>query len=95
MIIAQHSRKSVLKLTSFGAARKISLRRVTYFIGRNQMETDAQKSKTRQDPVCGMLVEVNGAKFKSDYRGETYYFCSPACKKQFDANPENYLMRVL
>ena len=26
----------------------------------------------------------------SEYKGKTYYFCSPACKTVFDKNPEKY-----
>jgi len=31
------------------------------------------------------------AKFKTEYKGETYYFCSPGCKKAFEENPEEYI----
>jgi Cu+-exporting ATPase len=27
----------------------------------------------------------------SEYKGETYYFCSLGCKKSFDKEPEKYL----
>ena len=27
---------------------------------------------------------------KSEYNGETYYFCSSGCKKTFDKNPEKF-----
>lgn len=43
-----------------------------------------------QDPVCGMTVDETTAQYKSEYEGETYYFCSEACKKTFDADPEAY-----
>ena len=43
------------------------------------------------DPVCKMTVDEATAKFKSDYKGTTYYFCAPGCKKAFDAEPEKYL----
>jgi len=37
--------------------------------------------------VCG--VEVGDtAKFRSVYKGKTYYFCAPGCKVTFDENPE-------
>ena len=39
------------------------------------------------DPVCGMTVDPTTARKTSDYRGTTYYFCSPGCKKAFDADP--------
>lgn len=43
-----------------------------------------------KDPVCGMQVNEQTAAAKNDYRGKTYYFCSPACKATFDKNPEKY-----
>ena len=44
-----------------------------------------------RDPVCGMQVDEKAAPAKSDYKGTTYYFCMPGCKKKFDANPEQYI----
>ncbi|MDH4122526.1 MAG: YHS domain-containing protein [Thermoplasmata archaeon] len=38
-----------------------------------------------------MKVEPAKAAGKSDYKGKTYYFCAPGCKKVFDKNPEKYL----
>jgi YHS domain-containing protein len=43
-----------------------------------------------KDPVCGMSVEEKTAKFKSEYMGKTYYFCSQMCKTAFDKNPSKY-----
>jgi YHS domain-containing protein len=43
------------------------------------------------DPVCKMTVDENTAKFKTVYKGKTYYFCAPGCKKAFEANPVQYL----
>jgi YHS domain-containing protein len=43
------------------------------------------------DPICKMTVDEKAAKFKSEYKGKTYYFCAPGCKKAFDENPEKYL----
>ncbi len=42
------------------------------------------------DPICGMTVDEKTAKFKSDFKGKTYYFCAPGCKKKFDADPVKY-----
>ncbi len=42
------------------------------------------------DPVCNMKIGEN-SKFKSSYKGRTYYFCSASCKQNFDKNPENYV----
>jgi len=44
-----------------------------------------------KDPVCGMDVDPKNAVGKSEYKGQTYYFCAPGCKKSFDDNPEKYL----
>jgi YHS domain-containing protein len=43
------------------------------------------------DPICKMTVDEKTAKFKSEYKGKTYYFCAPGCKKKFDADPELYV----
>jgi YHS domain-containing protein len=42
------------------------------------------------DPVCGMTVDERTAKWKTDYQGKTYYFCSPGCKFTFEEKPEDY-----
>ena len=43
------------------------------------------------DPVCDMLVDVATARFVSEHEGQTYYFCCPACRKKFEADPAKYL----
>ena len=43
-----------------------------------------------KDVVCGMQVDPAKAAAKSDYRGKTYYFCSPSCKAKFDAEPPQF-----
>jgi YHS domain-containing protein len=43
-----------------------------------------------KDPVCGMKVDEETAKYKSEYEGKTYYFCNAACKLVFDKNPAKY-----
>ena len=44
-----------------------------------------------KDLVCGMLVDERAAKYKMDWKGETYYFCSPGCLANFGANPSKYV----
>jgi Cu+-exporting ATPase len=46
---------------------------------------------TVKDPVCGMEIDPNTAAGKSEYKGQTYYFCSAGCKKSFDKDPEKYV----
>jgi len=43
-----------------------------------------------KDPVCGMDVDPKTAAGKSDYQGQTYYFCSMGCKQTFDKEPQKY-----
>ncbi len=58
------------------------------------------KKEKVSDPVCGMKIDKEGAKFSSVYQGEKYldpkdrklvYFCSAGCKQQFDSNPMSFL----
>ncbi|BAS29256.1 YHS domain-containing protein [Limnochorda pilosa] len=44
-----------------------------------------------KDPVCGMDVNEREAAAKSEHAGETYYFCSPGCKVEFERDPHKYL----
>ncbi len=44
-----------------------------------------------KDPVCGMQVDEKTASGKSEYKGQTYYFCSAGCKKSFDKEPEKFV----
>ena len=44
-----------------------------------------------KDPVCGMEVDEQKAAAKTEYKGQTYYFCAPGCKVAFERDPEKYL----
>jgi Cu+-exporting ATPase len=44
-----------------------------------------------KDLVCGMDVESATAPARTDYKGQTYYFCGSKCKEKFDSKPEQYL----
>jgi YHS domain-containing protein len=43
------------------------------------------------DPVCKMDVDPDTAAARSEYRGQTYYFCAEGCKLAFDQDPERYI----
>jgi xanthine dehydrogenase accessory factor len=47
-----------------------------------------------RDPVCGMLVNVRGAKYKSEHNGSHVYFCCVGCKQAFDRQPEKYTLSI-
>lgn len=44
-----------------------------------------------KDPVCGMDVDEAKAGATVQYKGRTFYFCSPGCKKAFDEQPARYV----
>jgi xanthine dehydrogenase accessory factor len=50
--------------------------------------------KEARDPVCGMLVNVSGAKYKSEHKGSAVYFCCAGCKQAFDRQPERYPLSI-
>jgi Cu(I)/Ag(I) efflux system membrane fusion protein len=56
----------------------------------------ARKSSVHKDPVCGMGVQDEASEASgntSEYRGNKYYFCSDACKGEFEKNPKYYTKR--
>jgi Cu+-exporting ATPase len=46
--------------------------------------------KTVIDPVCGMKVVPEEARWKTEYAGRTWYFCGQSCLKKFEAEPQKY-----
>ena len=44
-----------------------------------------------RDPVCGVAVDEANAAAKTDYAGETFYFCSAECQKNFELGPGHYI----
>ena len=43
------------------------------------------------DPVCGMTVLVDDAKYHTVHEGTDYWFCAPGCLRAFTADPEAFL----
>ena len=43
------------------------------------------------DPVCGMSVEIDGAKHVTTHEGVHYYFCHAGCQTKFETEPRKYL----
>lgn len=49
-----------------------------------------------RDPICKMFTHENKARAEKlfrEYQGKTYYFCSQQCQKEFDKNPERYVVK--
>ena len=57
----------------------------------SKKERKEERTGSVKDPVCGMMVDPKTAPAKSQYKGQTYYFCAPGCKTSFDKDPEKYL----
>ena len=45
---------------------------------------------TAIDVICGMEVDIEGARFTAEDNGTTMYFCCPACRKMFTDDPARY-----
>jgi YHS domain-containing protein len=50
-----------------------------------------QEGSMGLDPVCKSEVNPASAEAQSEYEGVVFYFCSHACKEQFDREPLRYL----
>ncbi|HEY5871414.1 MAG TPA: XdhC family protein [Candidatus Tectomicrobia bacterium] len=51
---------------------------------------DAMPDAAAVDPVCGMTVQVSGARYTSAHDGKTFLFCGIGCKERFDREPARY-----
>ena len=49
------------------------------------------ESEKAIDPICGMSVNIEGAKHVLEYQDDTFYFCCEGCKTIFSNEPEKYL----
>ena len=54
----------------------------------------AQPRAETTDPVCGMTVLVDDAKYHAVHHGADYWFCAPGCKRAFTADPQAFLATV-
>ena len=43
------------------------------------------------DPVCGMKVDLETAKFRHEHQGEAFLFCCDGCRVKFAKDPQYYL----
>lgn len=49
-------------------------------------------SRMIKDPVCGVFVDLQTS-ISSKHMGHNFYFCSPACKENFDKEPMKYMKK--
>ncbi len=53
------------------------------------------KKREAKDPVCGMTVNIDKSKYKSELDGRSFYFCCAGCKQTFDKQPDKYVLANL
>lgn len=80
--IAKEQGKTVIVVTHDTRIREIADRVLWLEDGRFR-----DVGRLSRDPICGMLVELQGSPITL-YRGESYYFCSRGCQREFEGNPE-------
>jgi Cu+-exporting ATPase len=54
-------------------------------------EPHADGTASVRDPVCGMTVDPATSRYRFDYSGNTFHFCSAGCRAKFAAEPQKYL----
>ena len=59
--------------------------------GGEAAEEPAAAPATAVDPICGMTVEIAGARHTAEHAGRSFYFCCGGCRERFLAEPERYL----
>ena len=53
---------------------------------------DAAGKNILVDPICGMTVSAQ-SDIRSEYKGNTYSFCSKHCKETFEKDPGRYIKK--
>lgn len=61
---------------------------------RRSSSVQAVAPKVATDPVCGMTVDVENAKYTSLVNNETIYFCCLRCKETFDRPQISQITRI-
>jgi xanthine dehydrogenase accessory factor len=51
-------------------------------------EVGAASPATAVDVICGMDIEIEGARHRFELDGRTYYFCCAGCRTTFAADPQ-------
>jgi xanthine dehydrogenase accessory factor len=67
-------------------AEIIQVNRTRSVVPRAEAQPAVPKQQAK-DPICGMIVEVSAANYKSEFRGNSFYFCCADCKQRFDKSP--------
>jgi len=57
----------------------------------NNANAAAPMTISAKDPVCGMDVNPETARYKTSHQNKEYFFCSASCLSKFQASPEKIL----
>ncbi|MFL2748518.1 MAG: YHS domain-containing protein [bacterium] len=52
----------------------------------------ATETEQAIDPICGMEVRVEGARYVSLLEGKYFYFCCSGCKTKFEKASHNFMV---
>jgi Cu+-exporting ATPase len=55
------------------------------------MVAEREADMTVTDPVCKMTLAADEPLASTIFEGRTYFFCSAACRNDFEEDPEAYL----
>jgi YHS domain-containing protein len=47
-----------------------------------------------EQTICPVMGNPINKQYFTEYRGKKVYFCCPACKPEFEKNPEKYLAKL-
>jgi len=61
---------------------------------RRSSVAESISTRVAKDPICGMTVAVENAKYTSVINGETIYFCCLRCKETFDRPQISQITRI-
>ena len=61
---------------------------------RRSSAVETVSMKVATDPICGMTVDVENAKYTSVVNNETIYFCCLRCKETFDKPQISQITRI-
>jgi len=55
---------------------------------------EAEKTVAEINPICPVMEGPVNPDIFAEYQGKKVYFCCPACKGQFEADPQKYLAKL-
>ena len=76
---------------------EIALSILAEIVQQLRSETDKHIFKSTEtekaiDPICGMEVRVEEARYVSLFEGKHFYFCCSGCKTKFEKAPQNFMV---